>query len=184
VKSFQIRVWRAALCLIFCAVAAPPLSATFAQDLLKTPLEEFATRQSAEMGWSKMIGQIESRESRATVTALTLKDRTRDPNQMRGVRIDLAHRIPPASCNLVYTAWSIMCKRPNAAVYIEEKRLATVRNSLKEGAAELRPFEFISAYETGPRFGLIVCGYQFEGVEAGELAALLTRAINELNGAR
>jgi len=69
-----------------------------------------------------------------------------------------------------------MCQRPNAAVYVEEERLETVHDGIKLGAAELRPFEFISWSSSG----LIVCGYQFSDRQPTDLAALLARAIAEL----
>ena len=80
-----------------------------------------------------------------------------------------------------------MCRRPDAAVYVEGGRLGAVRDSLRRGAAQLRPMEFISAYSTKAAgresAGLIVCGYQFSGRRRGELAELFTRAIAELRAA-
>jgi hypothetical protein len=115
-------------------------------ELLPSPLEAFAARSTATVFWSKMIGRLEGPESRATVTALIVEDATATPSVMRGLRIDLAHIGAPPSCDWNYVAWRIMCKRANAAVYVEEGRLEEVRNSLKRGGAVLRPWEFISHY--------------------------------------
>ena len=92
------------------------------------------------------------------------------------------------SCDWKYVAWTIMCKRANAAVYVEEERLEEVRNRIERGAAELRPWEFISQYESTVgsvqvSSRLIVCGYQFADRRGSELAALFTRAIAELKEA-
>ena len=167
-------------------------------ELAPSPLEAFAARSTASIVWSKLIGHLESQESRATITALIIEDKTATPNVMRGLRIDLAHIDGPASCDYKYTAWTIMCKRANAAVYVEEARLMEVRNNLERGAAELRPGEFISQYESRVgsvlmSSGLIVCGYQFSDFHPygdpaiyrrrSELVALLTRAIAELKEA-
>ncbi len=77
-----------------------------------------------------------------------------------------------------------MCQRANAAVYVEEGRLETVRNEIGRGAAELRPWEYISQYGGSQvSGGLIVCGYQLSDHRPRELAALFTRAIAELGAA-
>lgn len=156
-------------------------------SLQPTPLEAFAGRPTAHVTWSKVIGRLESQESRATITALIVEDKTSEPSVMRGIRVDLAHIGATPSCNWKYWAWRIMCRRANAAVYVEEGRLETVRNGIKRGAAELRPMEFISQYSmTAPgraSTGLIVCGYQFSDRQPGDLAALFTSAIAELKAA-
>ncbi|HKE05757.1 MAG TPA: hypothetical protein VKE91_17020 [Blastocatellia bacterium] len=156
-------------------------------SLQPSPLEAFAGRPKARVTWSKEIGRLESQESRATITALMVEDTTSEPGVMRGVRIDLAHLGATPSCDWKYEAWTIMCKRANAAVYIEEGRLETVRNMVKNGAAELRPMEFISRYSTTAAgrasSGLIVCGYQFSHRQPEELAELFAGAIAELKAA-
>jgi hypothetical protein len=91
-------------------------------SLQATPLEAFAMRPTAQATWSKVIGNLESRESRATITALIVEDKTSEPSVMRGIRVDLAHIGSTPSCDW-NTAWKIMCQRANAAVYIEEGRL-------------------------------------------------------------
>jgi len=118
---------------------------------------------------------------------LIVEDKTSEPTVMRGVRVDLAHLDAAPGCDCKYEAWSIMCKRANAAVYIEEGRLDTVRNRIKGAAAGLRPSEFISKYSTTSpgvaKTGLIVCGYQFSYRKPEDLADLFTSAITELKAA-
>ena len=182
-----------ALCLIVCALnAVPQLAAPADQrgagsprEFPQSPLEAFAARPTAKVVWSKMVGHLESQEARATITALIVEDTASKPNVMRGLRIDLAHLSATPTCERKYTAWRLMCKRPNAAVYVEKGRLEAVRNRLKSGGAELRPMEFISRYWTNSSgrtsSGLIICGYQLSDRQPGELASLFTRAIGELN---
>jgi hypothetical protein len=158
-----------------------------APSLQPTPLEALAGRPTAQVIWSKVTGNLESQESRATVTALIVEDKTSRPSVLRGIRVDLAHKRARPSCDWKYTAWRVMCKRANAAVYIEEGRTESVRNRVKQGAAELRPMEFISAYKITAAGresrGLIVCGYEFSEREPEELADLFTTAIAELKAA-
>ncbi|HEV8715430.1 MAG TPA: hypothetical protein VGX03_21700 [Candidatus Binatia bacterium] len=158
------------------------------KELLPSPLEAFAARSTATVVWSKLIGRLDSQEARATITALIIEDTISTPTVMRGLRIDLEHTVANPSCDWKYVAWAIMCKRANAAVYVEEGRLEEVRNRLERGAAELRPWEFISQYESSVgsvqvSSGLIICGYQFAHRRRSELAALFTRAIAELRAA-
>jgi hypothetical protein len=177
-------IYGIALCLIVCAVSGGARFAAQPGDLPKSPLEAFATRSTAKVIWSKMIGQFESQEARATITALIVEDTTREPRIMRGLRMDLAHIGATPSCDHKVAAWAIMCKRVNAAIYVEEGRLERVRNGIKRGAAELRPMEFISQYSMSCQgrvsTGLIVSGYQFSDRQPSELAELFTRAIAEL----
>ena len=102
-----------------------------------TPLEALAGRPTARVTWSKVIGRLESQESRATITALIVEDKASGPSVMRGIRVDLAHIGATPSCDWKYRAWRVMCQRANAAVYVEEGRLEAVRTSLERGAAEL-----------------------------------------------
>ena len=152
-----------------------------------SPLEAFAARSTATVVWSKQIGVLESQESRATVTALIVEDPS-TLDIMRGLRIDLVHTVPDPNCDMIYVAWRIMCQRANAAVYVEEGRLEDVRKGLEGRAAELRPGEGISEYESWVGSvqrsrGLIVCGYQFSDRRGSDLATLFTRAIAELKQA-
>jgi hypothetical protein len=91
-----------------------------AQSLQPTALEAFAGRPTAHVKWSKLSGSLESQESRATVTAIIVEDKTSDPSVMRGIRIDLAHIGATPSCNWKYWAWRIMCQRANAAVILRK----------------------------------------------------------------
>jgi len=181
-----------AVCLAGCALSiVVPVAAqenrqqAEAKDLPPSPLEAFAARSTAKVVWSKTIGHLESREAHATLTVISLEDRTTAASMMRGVRIDLAHTGAGPGCDWKYLAWRIMCERPNASVYVEEGRLEEVRNGIVHGAAELRPFEFISKFgkQDASRVwstGLIVCGYQFSDRQPSDLAELFTRAIAEL----
>ena len=188
-------VFSLAVCLAGCVVSGAPLVAapgkqqqgTPPSEIPPSPLEAFASRPTARVIWSKKIGSLESSEARATVTALIVEDTTSRPDVMRGLQIDLAHIGATPSCDQKYWAWRIMCQRANAAVYVEEGRLEAVRNGIQRGAAELRPYEYISRYERRASWevstGLIVCGYQFSDRQPSELAALFTRAIAELKAA-
>ena len=173
----------ATICCLLLTIGIAQVNST--PFLQPTPLEAFAGRPTANVTWLKTIGNLESQESRATVTALVVEDKTSEPSVMRGIRIDLAHIGATPSCDWKYWAWRIMCQRANAAVYVEEGRLERVRNGIERGAAELRPMEFISQYATSTQGratskGLIVCGYQFSDRQPEELAEMLTRAITEL----
>src|SRR5262245_17552284 len=85
-------VYGITLCLIVCAVSGARFAAQ-PEDLPKSPLEEFATRSTAKVIWSKEIGQFESKEARAIITALSVEDTTREPRIMRGLRMDLRHAL-------------------------------------------------------------------------------------------
>ena len=80
-----------------------------------------------------------------------------------------------------------MCKRANAAVFVEEARLDEVRTWLERGSAQLRHAEYISQYRARAdgreRTGLIVCGYEFPGRTPSELANMFKDAIDELRSA-
>ena len=173
------------VCCLLVSIAIPQVNR--APSLPPTPLEQIATRATAQVTWSKVIGSLESVESRATITALIVEDKTSEPSGMRGIRVDLAHLTATPRCDWKYTAWRILCERANAAIYIEEKRLEPVRNGISRGAAELRPMEFISRFSASgagvESTGLIVCGYQFSNRQPDELANLITRAIDELKAA-
>ncbi|HET8669548.1 MAG TPA: hypothetical protein VFM05_02670 [Candidatus Saccharimonadales bacterium] len=170
------------ICCLFLSVGLAQQNQTY--SLQPTPLEAFAGRPTARVTWSKLIGSLESQESRATITAIIVEDKTSKPSVMRGIRVSLAHVGPTPSCDWKYTAWKIMCQRANAAVYIEEERLESVRNRIKLGAAQLRSMEFISQYRMiapgREATGLMVCGYKFSDRQPEDLAELFTRAIGEL----
>lgn len=155
------------------------------ENLPPSPLEAFAAQSSAKVVFSKTVGHFDSRGSHAVLTIIVAEDQVTPKREMRGLRIDLLHHDPsPPPCDWKYSAWQIMCQRPNASIYIEEARLEKVRDQLNRGVAELRHMEFISEYSSSlPSSGLIVCGYDFPDRRATELMALLTRAIAELRNA-
>jgi hypothetical protein len=49
------------------------------RELPPSPFEAFATCPTAEVVWSKLVGQLESPAARATVTALIVEDATSPP---------------------------------------------------------------------------------------------------------
>lgn len=156
-----------------------------ADELPASPFEAFALQPGASVTWSQVIGQMDSRGASATITALVVKNDGAAIQVMRGVRINLAHANPGVSCDWKYPAWNVMCRKANAAFYIEEARLREVQAMLLRGAAELRSFEFISEYGL-PRArpsGLIVCGYEFEGMTGADLARLLAIAQDAIGAA-
>jgi hypothetical protein len=135
--------------------------------------------------WSKTIGRLESLDATAVVTALVIEDKTATSPVMRGVRIDLTHAVADAGCDWKYKAWNILCQRPGAAVYVEEARLAAVRDGVARGAAELLISQYRGRDALGRESsGVLVCGYQFSGRQPREVAALLTQAIEALRAAR
>ena len=159
--------------------------ASGSDELPSSPLEAFAAQPGASIIWSRSIGQMDSRDAHATVTALVVKSQGVPIRLMHGVRINLAHGSPGVSCDWKYAAWNVMCRKASAAVYIEESRLQEIQEQLLRGAAELRPFQFISEY--GPRTrpsGLIVCGYEFGGMTGADLARLLAIAQDTIGAAR
>jgi hypothetical protein len=121
------------------------------------------------------------------MTAITVEDSTQTPPVMRGVRIDLKHLVPSPQCDQIYTAWKVMCKRANAAVFVEEARLEEVRTWLGRGSAQLRHAEYISQYgsraDGKQSTGVILCGYEFPGRTTSELADMFKSAIDELRPA-
>src|SRR5262249_43108483 len=180
------------ICVIACAyssalvvaVANSQQAAAQAEDLPPSPLEAFAARPTAKVVWSKTIGRLEGSEARATIVALAVGDSTQASAVMRGVRIDLEHLVLNPKCDQVYLAWRVMCKRANAAVFVEEARLEEVRTWLGRGSAQLRHGEYISQYwmrgNGQESTGLILCGYTLPGRTPSELADLLKSAIDEL----
>jgi len=79
-----------------------------------------------------------------------------------------------------------MCKRANVAIYIEDRPLEGVSESIERGAAQLRPCDQISHYKMEAqgvvKTGLIVCGFEFEDRQPSELSELFDRAIKEIRG--
>jgi hypothetical protein len=108
---------------------------------------------------------------------------------MRGLRIGLAHLVTHPVCDYKNLDWNVLCRRSNAAVFIEEDKLEAVRAEVAHGAAALRPWESINTYggqdglQGRPVSGIILCGYDFPDLQPNELAGALGRAIAELNRA-
>lgn len=65
-------VFATAVCCVWLSTGLAQVSPT--RSLPPTPLEAFVARPKANIKWSKAIGQLESSESRATVTALEVED--------------------------------------------------------------------------------------------------------------
>lgn len=75
----------------FCSLLA---GASYSQDSQPTAaqleaFENFATRPTAHISWSKVISRIDAGPSHAVVTALIVDDAA-PPRRMRGVRIDVS----------------------------------------------------------------------------------------------
>ena len=156
-------------------------------ELAPSPLEAFAARPTAAVTWSKNIGHLKSRYAEAVFTVVIVEDRTAS-GMMRGLRIDLSHAGETPGCDWKYAAWRAMCLRKDAAVWVAEDRLESVRDGIARGAAELRPFEFISRYGSHdasgrPSGGIIVCGYDFPDLSSTDLTALFAHAMGEIKEA-
>jgi hypothetical protein len=153
------------------------------RELTPTPLEAFAGNPGSVVVWASPIGRIESQASRAIVTAVAIQDR-QSLRIMRGLRIDLVHRVPPSTCNLRFVSHAVLCARPNAAVYFEEDILGRVREGLAQGNAER---SLIFSYFQGPvsegTTGLVIGGYTFEGRQPADLSALVEQGASALAGA-
>jgi hypothetical protein len=180
------------------ALISPLLNFVLAQvtttPLQPTKLEAFAAKSTAQVKWSKEVGRIDEGETQAIVTALIIEDATQFPYRMRGLRIDLNNI---NGVDQIYLDETALVAVRNALEEIE----SGVDSFLKErdktpyryrGAAEFwRPNDRIhtlnAAYFIRPdSSGLSLSAYKnqefrFPGHRPGELAALITRAIRELN---
>ena len=160
--------------------------AVAAQELTPTALEAFAARPGATVIWSRAIGQLEARAARATLSVIAIEDPTSTPRLMRGVRIDLAHRVANPDCNLRYWDWAIVCARPNAALFLDERDLARARQTMAEkGVAQVHPgfgggiTHFRMGGSVKPS-GLIIVGYTLDGSQPEQLTALFEQALAAL----
>ena len=101
------------------------LNVGFAQvkppSLQPTRLEAFARHPTAQVTWSKQVGQIES-EARVIVTSLIIEDAAQAPNRMCGIRIDLANQ------------------NARDQVYLEQTRLKGVKRALERIDNEIESF--------------------------------------------
>ena len=184
----------AALALIFGLLAGAAVAQTSPRPALQpTRMEAFATQPTARVTWSKEIGQINSTEARAVITALIIEDAAAPPNRMRGVRIDLANA------------------DASDQVYIEEAKLEDIKKALAQivmgmdrarrerngpscrylGAAEfwhpgqnihtLNAAFYIVPGSSGLSMSAYKCQeFRFPDHSPSEMAALLYRAIQEL----
>ena len=91
-------------------------------SLQPTKFEAFATQPTALVTWSKEVGQIESPKARVTVTALIIEVREPVPQQMCGIRIDLATH------------------NASDQVYLEEAHLETIKAALEQIDSEIASF--------------------------------------------
>ena len=178
----------AALVLALVAVALPAQQQQ-PRTLEPTPLEAFVAQSGARLKWTKFAGRLDGRVASAIVTAIVVESPDADPKIMRGVRIELRHEGKRPSCNLIYVEWAILCERDNAAVYIEESRLAEVRAAVLRGAAEIHRGQGagISRFGfSGPRGeggGMLIGGYTFYEKEPADVVALLDAALALLTDA-
>jgi hypothetical protein len=91
-------------------------------SLQPTRLEAFAAQPTAQVTWSTEVGQIESSEARAIVTALVITDAAQPPHRMCGIRIDLANQ------------------RAKDQVYLGEAKPQAVKRALEEIEGEIATF--------------------------------------------
>ena len=181
----------AALCCLLLNIGLAQVKPT--PSLQPTRLEAFAGHATAQVTWSKEVGQIESGEARVTITALMIKDAVHTPQRMCGIRLDLANR------------------KASDQVYLEAAKLEAVRKALEEiesgigtfrkepagspyrylGAAEfwhphLKVHTLNAAYYIAPdSSGLSLSAYKDEGFKfpdhrPSELAKVIDVAMGEL----
>jgi hypothetical protein len=162
-------------------------------SLQPTKLEAFAADPTAQVTWSKEVGQIESDEARVTVTAIMIKDAVHTPQRMCGIRLDLANQ------------------KASDQVYLEADKLEAVTRALEEiesgmesfrkepasspyrylGAAEfwhpdLKVHTLNAAYYIAPDssgLSLSACkgqGFRFPDHRPSELAKVIGLAMGEL----
>jgi DNA-binding protein YbaB len=110
----------AALCALLLNVGLAQVKPT--PSLQTTRLEAFAGQPTAQVTWSKEVGQIDSNEARVVVTALIVEAAAQPRQRMRGIRIDLAK------------------KNATDQVYLEEAVLEAVSKALEEIESEIESF--------------------------------------------
>jgi hypothetical protein len=115
----RLAVTAVALCGLFLNIALAQVKP--AASLQPTRLEAFAGQPTAQVTWSKEVGQIESDEARVIVTALTVEAAV-PPSQMCGIRIDLAS------------------KNARDQVYLEEAKLEALRKAMEEIESGIESF--------------------------------------------
>jgi len=167
------------------ASASGTLGQTPTRTLPPTPLEAFAAQPTAHTTWSKFIGRLDGGTASAIVTAIALSDESMPPNVMRGVRIELRHEGPRPSCDLKHVEWSILCARENASVYLDESRLESIRASVLQGNAEIRPgwASGIVRFGGSNGSGTLIGGYLLYEVTPQAVASSLADAAAKLKTA-
>lgn len=155
------------------------------ETLAPTPLEAFAAADGARTVWSSFIGELAGPDARVVVTAIVVRNDGARPTTRRGLRLDLVHLRPEPNCDLPYVSWSVLCKRPNAALYFEDARLPEVQAEL----AANRPIDgaLVTSYgwrgQGASGGGVIAGGYSLEGHTLAELGALVAQGLGELGRA-
>lgn len=161
-------------------------AAVVAQDqrtLPPTPLEARAAEAGARTVWSRFISRLDGGRAWAIVSAVAIESPSSTPRIMRGVRIELRHEGMRPSCDLSHVEWAVLCARENAAIYVEESRLESFRAAVLRGAAEVFPGHGagVSRFQGSAGSGLLIGGYEFNGVQPANLAALLEQASLQLS---
>ncbi len=164
-----------------------------ATSLKPTELEAFARRPDARVTWSSEVWRAESSEARVVITAIVIEDATALPQRMRGIRIDLANK---TASDQVYLDWTRLEVTRKALREISSG-IARFRREPADspyrylGAEEFwRPYQAIhtlnaSYYIAPDSSGLSLSaykgqGFRFPGRSPSELAAAISRAIDEL----
>ena len=148
------------------------------RTLQPTPLEAFVTQPGTRTAWSRFIRRLDGGSASAIVTAIASTTEATPPRVMRGVRIELRHEGVRPDCDLTHLEWAIMCARENAAIYIEEERLASIRAALEGGSAEVRPGypAGITRFGGGAGSGTLIVGYLLYNVTLADVSAALAEA--------
>lgn len=170
---------RLLLAFVMATLAVP--AAVVAQDprtLPPTPLEARAAEAGARTVWSRFVSRLDGGRAWAIISAVAIESPSSTPRLMRGVRIELRHEGTRPSCHLSHLEWAILCARENAAIYVEESRLESFRAAVLRGAAEVFPGHGagVSWFRGTAGTGLLIGGYEFNGVQPADLAALLEQA--------
>lgn len=161
--------------------------------LQPTNLEAFAKRPTARITWSSQVWSAHSADAQVVITAIVLEDSGEPSQRMKGIRIDLAKQ--DASDQVFLNETKLAVTR-NAVNEIS-KGLGRLRREDSDiphrclGAEEFwHPYPTVHtldvAYCIAPSWsGLALSaykgqGFRFPGRSPTELAAAITRAIEEL----
>jgi hypothetical protein len=169
-------------CLLAPVSAAPQVESQHSPQIDPTELEAFAAMPTSMVIWASPVGRLDAPESRAIVTAVALEDRETQI-VMRGLRIDLIHVQPQPDCNLRWLLPSVLCARENAAIWLEGDILGRVRDGIERGNAESNLIISFRRGRPEPTTGLIIGGYQFDGLQPVDLLNLVDSGIAELRRA-